>query len=58
MKVIVHYPDSQAKNDQLKQKVAQIHADAVCKFISNLNCNSEEKIKLIEDIKNAGRRQN
>lgn len=53
LKIIVHYPETKEDAEILKKKVAQVHAEAVGNFVSNINCNSEERINLIEEIKNA-----
>ncbi|MBO5020426.1 MAG: hypothetical protein J6D52_07160 [Clostridia bacterium] len=52
MKIIVHYPETKESAQELKKKVAQVHAEVVGNFVSNINCNSEERINLIEEIKN------
>lgn len=52
MKVLVHHPQRVASVHELRQKVAVIHADAILQYIQQLSCPQEQKLKLIEIIKN------
>ena len=51
MKVIVYYPTSEADIASLKQKVSNVHAQAVARHIKNLSCPKEQKEELINSIK-------
>lgn len=50
MKVIVHYPQTEQGKQKLKKAVADVHIDAVEKYVSKLNCPKEQKEKLLKGI--------
>lgn len=50
MNVIVHYPSNKQISEALHKKVAIEHAKFVIKYISNLNCSENKKVKLLENI--------
>ena len=53
MNVIVHYPKDMADIEQLKNRVASVHIEAVDGYLNRQNCPVEQKIELIESLKNA-----
>jgi len=55
MNVIVHYPKSADSIRCLQKRVAMIHAQAVLSYIQKLSCSKEQKIKLIEEIKQSAK---
>ena len=50
LKIIVHYPETKEDAEILKKKVAQVHAESVTRYISNLNCNVDEKMELVNEV--------
>lgn len=50
MKIIVHYPETEQGKEKLKRTVADVHIDAVVKYISKLSCPKEQKEKLLKEI--------
>ncbi len=50
MNVIVHFPKTEEGKDKIKKAVADVHIDAVVKYISKLNCPKEQKEKLLQAI--------
>lgn len=36
--------------DELKDRVAQVHADAAIQYIVNLSCPKEQKTELLKDV--------
>jgi len=53
MNVIVHYPKDMADIEQLKKRVASVHIEAVDGYLNRQNCPVEQKMELIESLKNA-----
>lgn len=49
--LIVHPPKDPESLSILQKRVAVVHAEAVLKYISNLPCSKEQKIKLINSLK-------
>ena len=50
MEVFVHYPEAEKDKQALRQKVSEVQAEAVTKYISNLTCPLEQKRKLVQAI--------
>lgn len=50
MKVIMHYPDTPEKQEELAHQVAKCHAKSVITCINTLPCTYKEKLNLIEKI--------
>lgn len=54
--IIVHYPESQEKMQELEKRVAVIYAQTVAGYVEHLRCPKGQKIELIraiaEDCKN------
>lgn len=50
MEVIVHYPKQESDKQALRQKVSEVQAEAVIKYISRLTCPLEQKLKLVQAI--------
>lgn len=50
MEVIVHYPELESDKQALRQKVSEVQAEAVAKYISKLTCPLEQKLKLVQAI--------
>ncbi|MEO3124225.1 hypothetical protein [Mediterraneibacter gnavus] len=48
--VIVHYPKTEEGRHELAVRAAGVHADMVGQYINRLNCPSEQKIQLIDEI--------
>ena len=49
--MIVHFPKTEQGKEKLKKAVADVHIDAVVKYISELNCPKNQKVKLLQEIK-------
>lgn len=50
MKIIMHYPDTPEKQEELAHQVAKCHAKSVLTYINTLPCTYDEKLNLIEKI--------
>lgn len=50
MKIIMHYPDTPEKQEELAYQVAICHAKSIINYINTLPCTYEEKMSLIEKI--------
>ena len=50
MKIIVHYPTTADKIDELEKSVADIHAQAVARYMENLSCPKKQKIKIVDQL--------
>ena len=48
--VIVHYPKTEEGKYELAQRVADVHADMVNQYIKKLNCPSEQKVQLLDEV--------
>ena len=51
MNVIVHYPQKAENVHALQVRVATVHAQAIIRYLEKLTCPKEQKIQLIEEIK-------
>ncbi|HEX2944566.1 MAG TPA: hypothetical protein VHT96_01265 [Clostridia bacterium] len=49
--IIVYYPKSESGKQELAKRVATVHAQSVVEYIKKLSCPLEQKVKLIEAIK-------
>lgn len=49
--VIVHYPKSIEKREELAKQVASVHAQTVIEYLKSMTCPAEQKSKLIESAK-------
>lgn len=50
IKVKVHYPVTEAEQQELMTRVAEVHADFVYAKIQKLHCSAEQKRKLTNAI--------
>lgn len=50
MEVFVHYPEAKKDKQALRQKVSEVQAEAVIKYISKLTCPLEQKMNLLQSI--------
>ena len=50
MELFVHYPEAEENKHVLRQKVSEVQAQAVIKYISKLTCPLEQKQKLVQAI--------
>ena len=53
MNVIVHYPNDMADIEELKNRVASVHIEAVGSYLNRQNYPMEQKMELIESLKNS-----
>ena len=51
MNVIVHHPENPENIIALQKKVAVVHAEAVLRYVQKLNCPKEQKLKLMNALK-------
>lgn len=51
MNIIVHYPESQEAKSELARRVAVVHAQSVVQKVKSLSCPLEQKIALLEAVK-------
>lgn len=52
MNVIMHYPTDMVDIEELKNRVASVHIEAVNNYLNRQNYPVEQKIELIEFLKN------
>lgn len=52
IRMIVHYPQTQEGRQELARRAAEVHADAVVRRINKLNCPAEQKIELLQAVRN------
>lgn len=50
MEVFMHYPEAEEDKQVLRQKVSEVQAEAVIKYISKLTCPLEQKMELVQSI--------
>ena len=50
MNIIMHYPKTSKKQTEIMKMVAKVHAQHVEYYVNNLECSTEQKVKLIEAI--------
>lgn len=50
LEVFVHYPKQESDKQALQQKVSEVQAEAVIKYISKLTCPLEQKMELVQSI--------
>ena len=50
MKIVVHYPKSADKINELKKRVADIHAQTAARYIESLLCPKEQKLEIVEQL--------
>lgn len=50
MEVFMHYPEAEEDKQALRQKVSEVQAEAVAKYISKLACPIEQKLKLLQAV--------
>ena len=50
MKIIVHYPETPAKQAQFDARVAKFHAEYVAQYVEKLKCPTEQKLKLLDAV--------
>ena len=51
MKIRVHLPETEEGIQQLKMKVAELHAEAIMNCIHKLPCEAESKMQLFNLVK-------
>jgi len=51
VKIIVHYPKSEKGLSELSKKVSELHIEAIISYLNNQSCPKEQKIQIIEKIK-------
>lgn len=54
MNIFVHYPENPESLSVLHKKVAVAHADAVLRYIQRLHCPKEQKLEMINKLKEKG----
>ena len=50
MNVIVHYPETAEKQQELEERVAKYHAEQILRYIEKLNCPVAQKLALVDSI--------
>jgi len=53
MKAIVHLPSNVKTKEEFNRRTTAIYSEAVIKFIINLECSPEQKLQLLDSIKNS-----
>ena len=51
MNIIVHHPKNKESIDVLRKRVAVVHAEAVVRYIEKLPCPMNQKVKMINSLK-------
>lgn len=51
----MHYPEAEEDKQALRQKVSEVQAEAIAKYISKLTCPLEQKRKLVQAIQDKTR---
>ena len=51
MNIVVHPPVGEENVLSLKKRVAEVHANAVARYLAKLDCPKEQKIQLLQKIK-------
>lgn len=52
MNVIMHYPTDMVDIEELKNRVASVHIEAVNNYLNRQNYPVEQKMELIESVRN------
>lgn len=52
MNVIMHYPTDMDDIEELKNRVASVHIEAVNNYLNRQNYPVEQKMELIESVRN------
>jgi hypothetical protein len=47
----MHHPENQAGKQALAKRVAEVHAQSVVEYIKKLSCPLEQKVKLLETVR-------
>ena len=50
MNVIVYYPKTEQGMSELAQKVADVHNDAIRKYVEKIPCPKDQKLKLLNAV--------
>lgn len=50
LSVIMHYPTTEKGRLELANRMAEVHADAVCRRIRELTCPDEQKLQLLDTV--------
>ena len=50
MEVIIHLPRSKEGQEELAKRVATVHAQLIYNYISRLECSTEQKVALLDEI--------
>ena len=58
MNIIMHYPKSEQANEELKHRVAVVHAQTVQSYISGLSCPREQVLTLLKSVQDIGNAEN
>lgn len=56
LEVFMHYPVAEEDKQALRQKVSEVQAEAVIKYISKLTCPLEQKLKLLQAVQEKEKR--
>ncbi len=57
MKIIVHYPETDQKKEELACRAASVHGKAVTEYIRQLAFSQEKKIELTRQIERKAERE-
>ena len=52
MEMIVHYPSTEKELIALSDRVATLHAEYIYSYLGKENFSKEEKLQIIENLKN------
>lgn len=51
MKIRMHFPTTEEGKQALQDRLAETHAQMIKDYIEKLNCSSEQKVRLFNEIK-------
>lgn len=57
MRVIVHIPTDVDSLNKIQETAAQLHAEAVSNYIMRLSCPMEQKLQLLDSVKETVKNQ-
>lgn len=52
MELIIHYPKDNQAIHALNEKVSMLHGEYILSYLEGMDCSKEQKIKIIENIRN------
>ena len=57
MDIIMHYPKTEQGKNKLHKKVAEIHVEAVDRYLAQLPCPKAQKVAILRSVEEELRRE-